>query len=202
MDAIATHRDYGVTGEVLFDPCPTSPLDDRDTAWTLIADSRCPVDLQTRAYTPFSGFRSDFRFGDEIRANRQPRDTVALLRVDDHGGGYCRIRRVHDIADCNAIARIDNTLIADEWPDGREGAYRYLDGVLEELNAYFAGDVYGFTVTDGTTEVDSCWGYFGDTDYVKSEMRESVEHHAQQARERNLLSGLAPLAPYHPDVVS
>lgn len=70
-----------------------------------------------------------------------------------------------------------------EWVD------QALEGEIKEYDSYLRGEVYGFTVEDENgEEVDSCWGFVGDSDYCLAEGRSSAEYHEQQ---RNLIE-LAP----------
>ena len=53
-----------------------------------------------------------------------------------------------------------------------EEAEKRLEAEIEKLDDYFAGRCYGFEITgpDGE-EVDSCWGFLGDIDYVREEAK-------------------------------
>jgi hypothetical protein len=199
MEAVETFAEYDVSGRVVFDPDPTPPLEDWDHAWTLIGDSRCPYKLDERAGGSHFGFRSDFRDPADIQYERSAGDTVALLRVYDLGANGGKIQRVDSLEDCNAIARIDAATIAGEWTGDRARAYEYLNGILETLNSYYSGDVFGFIVdTPEESHTDSCWGFIGDLDYVTKEMRSTVKHFAAERRTAALLRGLSYLTPYSP----
>lgn len=194
--ALDTYRVDDVVGNLEYDRDSTNPLIDNDNAWTFIADSRCPFLLESVGSGTHFGYGCDFRDSEDIRRERSAGDTVALLRVDDHGAHGGRMHRVDSIDECNAIARIDGDTLTYEWGSDRAAAYRYLDGVIEEYNSYLAGEVYGWRVLLAGDDVDSCWGYIGDADYATSEMQEAVKHAASDARDRALLRGLAQLTPY------
>lgn len=44
-------------------------------------------------------------------------------------------------------------------------------------NQYLLGDVWGFVVEDKDGEhLDSCWGFFGDDEYFKSQYTEAAKY--------------------------
>jgi len=50
---------------------------------------------------------------------------------------------------------------------------------VQEYSDFCAGECYGYTVTteDGT-ELEACWGFIGDLDYVISEAKSVADYHA------------------------
>ena len=65
-------------------------------------------------------------------------------------------------------------------PDGskrtlREATTLYLTGEVEEYDQYLTGQVYGYVVEAEDGEEDSCWGFFGEIEYVRGEARSSAE---------------------------
>jgi hypothetical protein len=42
------------------------------------------------------------------------------------------------------------------------------------------GEVYGYVVADGDDDMDSCWGFYGDIEYVISQAKESAEYIARE----------------------
>ena len=53
-----------------------------------------------------------------------------------------------------------------------EQAYKAMQAEVEEYDHYLTGQCYGYVVEDADGEgVDSCWGFLGDSDYVRGEMR-------------------------------
>lgn len=53
------------------------------------------------------------------------------------------------------------------------------NAIIAEVEAYdmvMTGQVYGYQITDEDgDDVDSCWGFIGDIDYVRKEAREAAE---------------------------
>jgi len=58
----------------------------------------------------------------------------------------------------------------DDSPDSRERALGALKSEVETYNQYLAGEIYGYVITkpcedsecDGSKEIDSCWGFYGE----------------------------------------
>ena len=60
----------------------------------------------------------------------------------------------------------------------REQYIRMLEGQVETYNQYIMGEVYGYIVNapdDDGWVGDSCWGYYGDSDYCISEAKEAID---------------------------
>lgn len=67
----------------------------------------------------------------------------------------------------------------------REAAIKCLKAEIEELDNYLTGQVYGYRVYDPEgEEVESCWGFFGDSDYCLSE-GVSVAEYLEAEAEKN-----------------
>lgn len=71
----------------------------------------------------------------------------------------------------------------DIWKDTAENraqCQRLIDGVLEEYVSWCNGECYGYVVTDPNgKEVESCWGFIGDMDYVISEAKSEANADAE-----------------------
>ncbi len=64
-----------------------------------------------------------------------------------------------------------------------ERVLSYLEVEIELLNNYYNGEVYGFIVTSPEgEEIDSCWGYYGDSgiEDIISECKENIDDYAQR----------------------
>lgn len=63
-------------------------------------------------------------------------------------------------------------------PERVEKIKEILRGEVEIYDQYLRGEVYGFIVEDDDGEhIDSCWGFYGDTDYPLKEARGVIDHH-------------------------
>ena len=58
----------------------------------------------------------------------------------------------------------------------------YLAGEIETYDNYLSGQVYGYSVEDIKKELitDSCFGYYGDTDYMIKEAKSNIDHYLRQ----------------------
>ena len=60
-----------------------------------------------------------------------------------------------------------------------------LKGEVEVYDMYLTGQVYGYIVKDDEgEELDSCWGFFGDDDYMKEEVKGVVDWHVKENGEQ------------------
>ena len=104
---------------------------------------------------------------------------VVPFRIEDYGSNGSRAYltdinddRVHGFV---GISRRDlekerehNT---DEW---RFDPLAYIYAMFGEFQAWVAGEVFGWVVADGCDDEDSCWGYYGDIDYVRTQAKEAA----------------------------
>lgn len=77
--------------------------------------------------------------------------------------------------------RFVEMMLKDTIPSDEELA-KLVEGEVSEYDSYLAGEVYGYVIERDGEHVDSCWGYVGDIDYVRTEARASAE--AELAHER------------------
>lgn len=70
-------------------------------------------------------------------------------------------------------------------PRRREKLIKWMRGEVETYDQYLTGEVYGYIVTspDGDDE-DSCWGFYGDTKYVKREAESVADWFARDESRR------------------
>jgi hypothetical protein len=75
-----------------------------------------------------------------------------------------------------------------DTPEGREQCGtppELIEDVLrsevEDFDRYLRGEVYGYVVERDGEHVDSCWGFHGDLDYVKSEANSVADHETKNA---------------------
>lgn len=56
----------------------------------------------------------------------------------------------------------------------------YLRGEVETYDRYLRGEVYGYTVSRGDEEIDSCWGFYGEPEEVMKEAVSAMEYDEKQ----------------------
>jgi hypothetical protein len=64
-------------------------------------------------------------------------------------------------------------------PETIERADRLLDSEVKTYDAYISGQCYGFQLYKDGEEIDSCWGFLGDTDKIKESIIEHLEEGAR-----------------------
>ena len=121
---------------------------------------------------------SDHPADDPGHAYREARVGGPILalpvRVNDYGSGgttvaECAWDRAEGVYWC---ALAETEAVADHNLRTVDDLRKNLRAELAQINAWLAGDCYGYTVEDDAGEVvDSCWGYVGpnEDDYALSE---------------------------------
>src|SRR5574341_58288 len=113
------------------------------------------------------------------------------FQLSDYGsGGYrAQVRGADD--DMN---RVSGFLVVSEANREKVGAP--LEGLADNAmndwrmwKAWVEGEVYGYIVKT-SDETDSCWGYYGDLDYVRKETREEADRLGADWREARALPWL------------
>ena len=87
----------------------------------------------------------------------------------------------HDKADITELEQLRARFAPKAEKAGEPGNKAHFEDVIRQevstYDDYITGRVYGYVVLDQDEDVlDSCWGFFGDLDYVRKEARESAEH--------------------------
>jgi len=66
-------------------------------------------------------------------------------------------------------------------PALKKKALEIAEGEVQTLDSYVRGDVYGYVITDKDGEdIDSCWGWYGDTDEPIAEAKRIVDWHIKE----------------------
>lgn len=113
------------------------------------------------------------------------RDTgaVAIMLRSQYGGGFSETDNEER---ANAVLWADADTIRKEWGKAdskrkpskaqQNKALKILQSELKEFNSWVQGDCYGYIVkgADGE-EVDSCWGFVGDSDYCMAEAKSGID---------------------------
>ena len=66
------------------------------------------------------------------------------------------------------------------WTWTRNEAEKVAKSVVEEWDDYCTGQVYGYSIDDYK---ESCWGYYGDTNYCIEDAKEAVDSMVREERE-------------------
>lgn len=135
------------------------------------------------------GEKHDYAGPDELYAEIKPSDVVLPVYLYDHSGLRLSTGSFNDPWDSGQIGYI----VA--WADDirrnygvkriskriREKVINALAAEVEIWDAYLSGEVYGYVVLDNNGEhVDSCWGFYGDMDYMISEAKAAVDYETRE----------------------
>jgi len=64
----------------------------------------------------------------------------------------------------------------------KERAMKVLEGEVNTYDDYLSGQVYGFVAENKEGEhIDSCWGFFGDTDDMIKKAQRSIDYYIKEA---------------------
>lgn len=68
----------------------------------------------------------------------------------------------------------------------QEKAINYLASEIDTYDDYLSGNVWGYVVEDkaGNT-IDSCWGFYGDTEYPIKEAKSVIDYRIKEEREKH-----------------
>ena len=74
-----------------------------------------------------------------------------------------------------------------EFAGDKEKATTALEAEIKEVDSWLTGQVYGFVITGTDTDgneydIDSCWGFYGDSKYCLEEAKSIVDHLPQQLK--------------------
>ena len=166
---------------VVYDPSPYNPRKEWDNLGTVVLVDRC-------RYT-FGDESADY---DELRDLYNDPDHIALpVFMYDHSGITINTTGFSCPWDSGQVGVIYMTKAKaiENWGKKiltkavRQKAIDCLKSEIETLDQYLTGQVYGFRVFDPEgEELDSCWGFFGESDYCLSEGVAVAEYHEEQAR--------------------
>lgn len=199
-DNTLEHRRDGISNTLILtfeqDSDAENPLTDWDGMWTLYAfDSRSPfpgiykdrdeflyVETSNYRTIPNLGFRSKERAG-----------LAFPVRIVDYGCHGFQVTVYDDYLenyDKNYYSHHFNGILVWENSPKDMGAKthsdRYQDAkeTLKTLNAWLAGEVYGFILeTEEGEYVDSCFGYYGpdeDLEHFYDDIKQSIESYKRQ----------------------
>lgn len=176
MDEGIEQEDYkGYTIKVYYDEDPMNPRTEQDHVGVMVCAHRSYNlgDVQVHS-------------ADEVEEHLKEHGAVVQLNLYlmDHGGISMSTGSFGDPWDSGQVGVIYLTreTIRKEWgwtritKARRSQLIKYLEAEVEEYDAYISGQVYGYTIENLAGEqLDSCWGFYGETDYMLREARAIVD---------------------------
>ena len=177
-DAIETFEHNGFKVKLCLDPEPMNPRKEFDHFTTLACWHR-RQNLGDAQIVPTSAKDLTEEMGEE--------DILAILPlyIYEHGGITMRTGAFSDQWDSGQVGwgyvTREQAKQLGSPPEGGESAQAYYERVIREevaeYDQYLTGQVYGYIVEDEDGDhIDSCWGFYGDLDYVRTEAKSAAEH--------------------------
>ena len=124
-------------------------------------------------------------------------EVIIPLRFDDYGSSGSRLSE-ESSDNANAVIYVTTETLQKEWSGDREAARKCMLAEVKEYTQWMSGEVYGYVIKDADgndlpgTMQDSCWGFIGDSDYVRSEANSAAEGVAEAlAKERRESADMA-----------
>jgi hypothetical protein len=183
MNAIETFKVGIYTVEIYYDNDPLNPRIEFEHSDIIVAFHKRYQLGDTTDYR-FQNFNGWCELEAQIIKDHDPA-VIKPLYMLDHSG-----------------ITISTTDFRDRWDSGqigfifmpRKGAYNtymtkritkaikakcndYIESSVKEYNQFLTGSVFGYVIKDSNDrDVDSCWGFYGDIEYVKTEATASAKH--------------------------
>jgi len=143
---------------------------------------------------------------DFIEFAKEEKPIMLPLYLYDHSGITMRTSSFSCPWDSGQVGMIyvDKDKVKKEWgwkrltQARREKIYKILEQEVETYDDFLTGNVWGYNV-EFEDDSDSCWGFFGDTDYMITEAKSAIDYHIEQKRKRHqekvktLISNQVPL---------
>lgn len=145
--------------------------------------SRCPIPLTSKAVPDWflDDCLSALGVQELLRIVEQIDGMVILpLYLYDHSGLTMSTTDFSCPWDSGQVGWIyaDREMIEKEYgaatPENMEKARQLLQGEVQSYDYYLTGQCYGFQLFKGEDEVDSCWGFLGDTRDVQDAVKEQL----------------------------
>ena len=189
MHDAETYTHKGIPVRIVWDEDARNPYTEWDNASELLYDgdydfgvSAPPHPESVYADTPSSAIMARYLtlFGGYA---------VAIpWSLSDYGSGGLRVH-LDTPDDDPAIGWLVMTpeTVREEWDGDLEKAEACARAEFDSFRAYCEQEVFGYIVAEGTSDEDSCWGFYGDMKYVTEEANAAAEWIAEErARLRSL----------------
>lgn len=147
------------------------------------ASSSCPIPLKSKDVPDWflDNCLSALGLQELLRLVEQMDGMVILpLYLYDHSGITMSTTRFSCPWDSGQVGWIyaDREMIEKEYgaatPENIEKARRLLLGEVQTYDYYLTGQCYGFQLFKGEDEIDSCWGFLGETRDVQDAVKEQL----------------------------
>lgn len=135
------------------------------------------------------GDNNPYSSPDDLYAELSKADVVLPLYLYDHSGITINTGEFSDPWDSGQVGYIVAyaDAIRKEWnvkrisKQLREKVRDILRSEVKMYDDYLTGNVYGYVIEDAMgNEIDSCWGFYGDTDYMISEAKSMIDYDIEE----------------------
>lgn len=198
-DAIETFEHNGLTVRIHYDSDPINPRKDYENLATLVCWHR----RSNLGDANIEGGTTAKELLRSLRAKGEKVLALMPLYLYEHGGmtmstGSFSCRFDSGQVGWGYVTKASAEKMGCIGPTYDKAFFeKAIEGDVETYDHYLTGQCYGYTVEDADgEEVESCWGFLGDMDYVRSEAKSAAEHADNPARDRMVeeLAGRATFA--------
>jgi hypothetical protein len=201
MDAIETFEHQGHTIEIHHDECGESPREWDNCgmfcAWHRrysLGDKNAPKDFETMLHELIELVEDaekqdairDLPYSDmlDVICQEVPKLVILPVYIYEHGGITLNTTGFSCPWDSGQLGFIYLVprKVDEEFGGDVEKAKKILVAEIKDMDDYVTGQVYGYRIDPDTENEDSCWGFYGDIEYVREEakfMAERMNKHAQ-----------------------
>jgi hypothetical protein len=168
MDAIETKQIGKYKIEVVQDEDPQSP-DDWGNDDAFVVYDHGQFDVRRKGFEP----RDIFDHIQKVKRGFYDGYYVFVLYAYIHSGVVLSVGS-HNFPDARwDVSSTGFVLVKRQkgWTWRRKTAFKVAESITEDWNQFLSGGVYGYKVTDTETdtEVDSCWGFYGELEICMTE---------------------------------
>lgn len=170
------------TVKIYYDDDPTNPRTDYDHLWHFWLTHR-RYNLGDDGVDP-PPVDDPYSTDDVLRWARRERGEAHAIYMYDHSGLTISLTPYSCPWDSGQVgwAYLTREEILKEYGGkvvtrrNRQLALELLQHEIDEYDSYLRGEVYGFVVEDADgNDINSCWGFVGDIEYVRGEARRAAE---------------------------
>lgn len=175
----------GIPVKIFYDPHPNDPRGWRDSLTTYVWADKNHIAQKHDEQIDLDRFWTEDRKWTSVALAARwltlfdwPTNAIAVpFQIDDYGsnGSRAYITDVDNDSCTGFIVILKSELekelaLSPDWD-----VMEYIKAEFGEFASWIEGEVYGFVVAEGDEDMDSCWGFYGDMDYVISQAKESAE---------------------------
>ena len=183
MDTVDEVKYEGYDIKVYQDECPNNPREDDNLGVIICFHKRYKLGDENKLNSEMFGGWDEL----EKYIRKELKASVVLpLYLYDHSGITINTTGFSCPWDSGRVGfcYVTNEAIKKEYgklnQSTKNKAKKVLVGEIKTYDEYLTGEVYGFKIMLGDEEIDSCWGYFGDTKNMIEECKGTIDSDIKQ----------------------